>query len=77
MKRTLAKNGCISYDEILPSPTAGQSQTPPEIGPIADAVKHAQKLPHELYRSLTWDRGKEMADHQRFYVGHRHQGVLL
>jgi IS30 family transposase len=29
-------------------------------------IKHAQKLPHELYRSLTWDRGKEMADHQRF-----------
>ena len=29
-------------------------------------IKHAQKLPHELYRSLTWDRGKEMADHRRF-----------
>ena len=29
-------------------------------------IKHAQKLPQELYRSLTWDRGKEMADHQRF-----------
>ena len=29
-------------------------------------IKHAQKLPHELYKSLTWDRGKEMADHQRF-----------
>ena len=29
-------------------------------------IKHAQKLPHELYRSLTWDCGKEMADHQRF-----------
>jgi IS30 family transposase len=29
-------------------------------------IKHAQKLPHELYQSLTWDRGKEMADHQRF-----------
>jgi len=28
-------------------------------------IKHAQKLPHELYKSLTWDRGKEMADHQR------------
>ncbi len=24
------------------------------------------KLPKELYRSLTWDRGKEMADHKRF-----------
>ncbi len=29
-------------------------------------IKHAQKLPPELYQSLTWDRGKEMADHQRF-----------
>lgn len=29
-------------------------------------IKHARKLPHELYRSLTWDRGKEMADHRRF-----------
>src|SRR5206468_10395733 len=29
-------------------------------------IRHAQKLPHELYRSLTWDRGKEMADHRRF-----------
>ncbi len=29
-------------------------------------IKHAQKLPHELYKTLTWDRGKEMADHQRF-----------
>ena len=29
-------------------------------------IKHAHKLPRELYQSLTWDRGKEMADHQRF-----------
>jgi IS30 family transposase len=29
-------------------------------------IKHTHKLPHELYKSLTWDRGKEMADHQRF-----------
>src|SRR4249920_2679882 len=29
-------------------------------------IKHARKLPHELYQSLTWDRGKEMADHKRF-----------
>jgi IS30 family transposase len=29
-------------------------------------VKHAQRLPKELYASLTWDRGKEMADHTRF-----------
>jgi len=33
---------------------------------VSALIKHAQKLPHELYQSLTWDRGKEMADHQRF-----------
>lgn len=29
-------------------------------------IKQAHKIPQELYRSLTWDRGKEMADHKRF-----------
>jgi len=29
-------------------------------------IQHAHKLPNELYKSLTWDRGKEMADHKRF-----------
>jgi transposase, IS30 family len=29
-------------------------------------IKHARKLPQELYKTLTWDRGKEMADHRRF-----------
>jgi len=29
-------------------------------------IKHAHKLPSELYKSLTWDRGKEVANHQRF-----------
>jgi IS30 family transposase len=34
---------------------------------VIDAlIKHAHKLPRELYKSLTWDRGKEMADHKRF-----------
>jgi IS30 family transposase len=33
---------------------------------VSALIKHAQKLPHELYQSLTWDRGKKMADHQRF-----------
>src|SRR6185436_5252445 len=27
---------------------------------------NARKLPQELYKSLTWDRGKEMAGHKRF-----------
>jgi IS30 family transposase len=29
-------------------------------------IKHAHKLPEELYQSLTWDRGSEMAEHKRF-----------
>ena len=29
-------------------------------------IKQAHKLPKELYESLTWDRGHEMADHKRF-----------
>jgi IS30 family transposase len=34
---------------------------------VTDAlIKQAHKLPRELYKSLTWDRGKEMADHKRF-----------
>jgi len=34
---------------------------------VIDAlIKQAHKLPRELYKSLTWDRGKEMADHTRF-----------
>lgn len=34
---------------------------------VVDAlIKHASKLPDELYKSLTWDRGKEMAAHKRF-----------
>ncbi len=29
-------------------------------------IKQAHKLPQELYKSLTWDRGSEMAAHKRF-----------
>lgn len=29
-------------------------------------IKQARKLPREFYKSLTSDRGKEMADHRRF-----------
>ena len=32
----------------------------------AALVKHAQRLPTELYQSLTWDRGTEMANHRHF-----------
>ncbi|HEU5295473.1 MAG TPA: IS30 family transposase [Burkholderiaceae bacterium] len=34
---------------------------------VVDAlIKNTRKLPQELSKSLTWDRGKEMAAHQRF-----------
>ena len=29
-------------------------------------IKQARKLPDELYKSLTWDNGGELANHQRF-----------
>jgi IS30 family transposase len=32
---------------------------------VSALIKQSQKLPSELYRSLTWDRGKELTDHQR------------
>ncbi|NOX95210.1 MAG: IS30 family transposase [Alphaproteobacteria bacterium] len=35
-------------------------------GVVSALIKQSQKLPWELYKSLTWDRGKELADHKRF-----------
>jgi IS30 family transposase len=33
---------------------------------VTALIKQAKKLPRELYKSLTWDRGKELTDHRRF-----------
>lgn len=33
---------------------------------VSALIENARRLPQELYRSLTWDRGKEMAAHKRF-----------
>src|SRR2546423_15669044 len=33
---------------------------------VSALIKQAKKLPKELYKSLTWDRGKELTDHRRF-----------
>ena len=33
---------------------------------ITALIKQSKKLPDELYKSLTWDRGTEMAGHQQF-----------
>ena len=36
---------------------------------VAHALsRHVNKLPKQLRRSLTWDRGLEMADHKRFSI---------
>jgi IS30 family transposase len=33
---------------------------------VSALIKQARKLPTELYKSLTWDCGKELTDHRRF-----------
>ena len=33
---------------------------------ISALIRQAKKLPGELYTSLTWDRGKELAAHKQF-----------
>jgi len=33
---------------------------------VSALIKQSKKLPAELYKSLTWDRGSELAAHQRF-----------
>ena len=33
---------------------------------IQALIKQSRKLPRELYKSLTWDRGSELSDHKKF-----------
>ncbi len=33
---------------------------------VSALIKQAKKLPAELYKSLTWDRGKELSAHKQF-----------
>ena len=40
-------------------------------------IKNARKLPQELYKSLTWDRGTGDGWPQAIHAGHRHPGLLL
>ncbi len=35
---------------------------------ISALIRQARKLPAELYRTLTWDRGAEMTSHTRFTI---------
>jgi IS30 family transposase len=33
---------------------------------VTALIKQAKQLREQLYRSLTWDRGMDLADHRRF-----------
>ena len=50
---------------------------------VSALIKSSKRLPRELYKSLTWDRGKELADHARLTMStdvevyFRCRGVLL
>jgi IS30 family transposase len=43
---------------------------------VAALSRHVRKLPTSLRRSLTWDRGLEMAKHKSFH-GHECESLLL
>jgi IS30 family transposase len=44
---------------------------------VSALIKQAKTIPNTLYRSLTWDRGKELADHRRFTLATNVDGLLL
>lgn len=45
---------------------------------VIDAlIENAQKLPQELYRSLTWDRGQRDGRAQAIYLGNEYPSLLL
>src|SRR5271166_4985357 len=51
----------IEQENTRPTETAAVE----EIGRALNETV-GRKLPNELYKSLTWDRGKELTDHRRF-----------
>ena len=44
---------------------------------VAALGKLVRKLPEQLRRSLTWDRGKEMADRSELHHRHQRAGLFL
>ena len=62
MARRAATSSRSSNRYVMLAEVAGRdTQT------VVDAlIRQAKKLPDEIYKSLTWDRGKELADQKRF-----------
>ena len=52
---------CAIFDRSGRYADPGDTQTI-----VSALIKQAKTLPTELYKSLTWDRDKELADHRRF-----------
>ena len=42
---------------------------------VSALIKQAKKLPNELYKSLTWDRGKDLTS--TIYVGDQYRCLFL
>ena len=66
--KVIGHSGIVTADS---GPSSKIGHVPPKYAHGAEQgsralIQQARKLPRELYKSLTWDRGKEMADHQRF-----------
>lgn len=53
-------------DRAVPGHWEGNLIAGPNNSYIVTLVEHSRKLPEELYKSLAWDRGKELSDHRRF-----------
>jgi len=58
----LCRNACRASFALR---DAGQGREQDTESVVSALIKQSQRLPSELYRSLTWDRGKELSDHQR------------
>ena len=44
---------------------------------VAALIEQAKKLTKELYKSLTWDRGKELTDSSSLYLGDQNRRLFL
>src|SRR5665213_2821640 len=67
MAATIATEPHQRMSRPEPDLVAGSSMANKDTQTVISAlIKQAKKLPNELYKSLTWDRGKELTDHQLF-----------